>query len=180
MNPPAAVAQTKATAAAAATPGGLANNGNGTTSGGGGGGNELNEVEQRIVDLCTATANSGGLNDLILQQHMADVGGAQRLEALNRLLQLGKLDIFRHSSGSLNYKLRNEANTPALMNNADVDEKLVYAVIKEAGNKGIWMRDITRKTNMNTRTLAKTLKNLEKSKLIKVPLSLLFLLASRS
>jgi len=42
-----------------------------------------------------------------------------------------------------------------------MDEKLVYTVIKEAGNKGIWIRDIGTKTNVKSAVLNKTLKNLE-------------------
>lgn len=48
-----------------------------------------------------------------------------------------------------------------MTNNPDMDEKLVYTVIKEAGNKGIWIRDIGIKTNVKSAVLNKTLKNLE-------------------
>lgn len=54
-----------------------------------------------------------------------------------------------------------------MTNNPDMDEKLVYTVIKEAGNKGIWIRDIGIKTNVKSAVLNKTLKNLETKKLIK-------------
>ena len=48
-----------------------------------------------------------------------------------------------------------------------MDEKLVFTVIKDAGNKGIWTRDITQRTNVKSQMIAKTLKSLETKKLIK-------------
>ena len=54
-----------------------------------------------------------------------------------------------------------------MTNNSDMDEKLVYTVIKESGNKGIWVRDISSKTNVKSTALNKTLKSLETKKLIK-------------
>lgn len=60
------------------------------------------------------------------------------------------------------YRLKNNLDPSSLMsNNSDMDEKLVYTVIKEAGNKGIWIRDIGIKTNVKSAILNKTLKNLE-------------------
>ena len=52
-------------------------------------------------------------------------------------------------------------------NSSDMDEKLVYTVIKESSNKGIWIREISMKTNVKSTALNKTLKNLETKKLIK-------------
>ena len=49
----------------------------------------------------------------------------------------------------------------------DNQEKLVYQIIKEAGNKGIWIRDIRYKCNLLLTQVNKILKNLESKKLIK-------------
>lgn len=49
----------------------------------------------------------------------------------------------------------------------DNEEKLVFKIIEEAGNKGIWIRNIRFKSNLNTTQLNKVLKSLETKKLIK-------------
>lgn len=50
---------------------------------------------------------------------------------------------------------------------ADSEEKIVYKIIEEAGNKGIWIRDIRFKSNLNMTQLNKVLKSLETKKIIK-------------
>lgn len=44
----------------------------------------------------------------------------------------------------------------------------MYRIIEEAGNKGIWIRDIRHKSNLMMTKLNKVLKNLETKKLIKL------------
>ena len=123
-------------------------------------------TEQRILELCTQ--NPDGINDLILQHHMPQVSAQQRLAALNRLLSLGKLDLLKSAQLGIVYRLKDNLDPSSLMtNNSDMDEKLVYTVIKESGNKGIWVRDISIKTNVKSTALNKTLKSLETKKLIK-------------
>lgn len=53
----------------------------------------------------------------------------------------------------------------------DNEEKIVLRIIEEAGNKGIWHRDIRTKSNLNQTALNKILKALEGKKLIKSVLS---------
>jgi len=47
------------------------------------------------------------------------------------------------------------------------EERLVYQIIEDAGNKGIWMRDIRFKSNLPRKPLTRILKVLENKKLIK-------------
>ena len=49
----------------------------------------------------------------------------------------------------------------------DAQERLVYQIIEEANNKGIWTRDIRLRSNLPLNQLNKILKNLESRKLIK-------------
>ncbi len=49
----------------------------------------------------------------------------------------------------------------------EMDEKLVYKLIEEAGNIGIWARDIRFKSNISLTQLNKILKALEGKKLVK-------------
>ena len=50
---------------------------------------------------------------------------------------------------------------------ADNEEKVVLRIIEDAGNKGIWNRDIRTMSNLNQTALNKILKALEGKKLIK-------------
>lgn len=123
-------------------------------------------AEQNILELCTR--NPEGINDVILQNEMPEVSAQQRLAALNRLLSLGKLDLLKSAQLGIVYRLKDKLDPTSIVgNNSDLDEKLVYAVIKESGNKGIWIREISMKTNVKSTALNKTLKNLETKKLIK-------------
>lgn len=56
---------------------------------------------------------------------------------------------------------------PEDLRSADNEEKLVYRIIKEAGNKGVWIRDIRKECNLLRKQLEKTLRSLENKKLIK-------------
>ena len=49
----------------------------------------------------------------------------------------------------------------------DNQERLVYQIIEEAGNKGIWIRDIRLRSNLLLTQLNKILKTLESRNLIK-------------
>ena len=48
------------------------------------------------------------------------------------------------------------------------EEKIVYKIIEDAGNKGTWIRDIRINSNLVQTQLNKVLKSLESKKLIKV------------
>ena len=67
-----------------------------------------------------------------------------------------------HLSGLL-YKLK--SNRPTIK--GDQEEKIVYEIIEESGNKGLWIRDIRVKSNLVQTQLNKVLKALESKKLIK-------------
>ena len=49
----------------------------------------------------------------------------------------------------------------------DAEEKVVYKIIEEAGNKGTWIRDIRVKSNLAQAQLTKVLKSLKQRKLVK-------------
>lgn len=122
-------------------------------------------AEQKILELCAQLPD--GLSDLMLQSQMPQVTAQQRLAALNRLLSQNKLDLFKSPQGVV-YKLKDPRLDPSTGSASEnLDEKLVYGVIKESGSKGIWIRDISIKTNVKSTALNKALKSLESRKLIK-------------
>lgn len=64
------------------------------------------------------------------------------------------------------YRLKNQASKQVIKG-ADNEEKVVYNLIEEAGNKGIWIRDIRVRSNLANTQLTKVLKSLESKKVIK-------------
>ncbi|KAG7486196.1 DNA-directed RNA polymerase III subunit RPC6 [Solea senegalensis] len=95
------------------------------------------EIENRIKELCQQFPH--GITDQVIQNDLPHLEPQQRAMALNKLLSLGQLDLLRNSSGLL-YRMK-DTQTSGKMKGSDNQEKLVYQVIEDAGNKGIWSRD---------------------------------------
>ncbi|XP_070775073.1 DNA-directed RNA polymerase III subunit RPC6 isoform X2 [Enoplosus armatus] len=121
------------------------------------------EIENRIKELCQQFPH--GITDQVIQNDMPHLEPQHRAMAINKLLSLGQLDLLRNSSGLL-YRMK-DAQSASKMKGSDNQEKLVYQVIEDAGNKGIWSRDIRFKSNLPLTEINKILKNLESKKLIK-------------
>ena len=125
------------------------------------------EISERIIGLCKDFPQ--GLSDKVLQNDMPDVDPKARVSAINTLLNSGKIDLLQasaQSGGGLLYRLRNP-NSKASNLRGDQEEKLVYRIIEEAGNKGTWIRDIRIKSNLVQVQLNRVLKSLENKKHIK-------------
>lgn len=75
------------------------------------------------------------------------------------------LELFKDKNQLL-YKYKDPARK-TVIKGADSEEKVVFKIIEEAGNKGIWIRDIRFKSNLNMTQLNKVLKSLETKKIIK-------------
>lgn len=96
---------------------------------------------------------------------MPSLQPVQRAQIINKLLTRGYFDLYKHG-GSLLYRLKDPSKTK-VAKGADNEEKIVYSIIEEAGNKGIWIRDIRFKSNLMPIQLNKILKSLETKKFIK-------------
>ncbi|XP_046545138.1 DNA-directed RNA polymerase III subunit RPC6-like [Haliotis rubra] len=124
---------------------------------------EETDLETRILLLCQS--HPEGIDDATIQADMPQFEVKQRVTAINRLLSTGRIDLLK-SGSKLVYRLK-DPDAANQVKGADHQEKLVYQIIKEAGNKGIWIRDIRYKSNLLMTQLNKILKNLESKKLIK-------------
>ncbi|KAJ7409744.1 hypothetical protein WISP_112509 [Willisornis vidua] len=121
------------------------------------------DIESRIIELCHQFPH--GITDQVIQNDMPHMEAQQRAMAINRLLSMGQLDLLRSNAGLL-YRIKDSQNA-SKMKGSDNQEKLVYQIIEDAGNKGIWSRDIRYKSNLPLTEINKILKNLESKKLIK-------------
>ncbi|XP_052765997.1 DNA-directed RNA polymerase III subunit RPC6-like [Mya arenaria] len=122
------------------------------------------DQETRILLLCHQ--NPDGVTDAKIQEDMPQFDVRQRVTAINRLLSTGRIDLMKSASGKLIYKLKDTSGGDPVKG-GDQQEKVVYQIIKDAGNKGIWIRDIRFKSNLLLTQVNKILKNLESKKLIK-------------
>jgi len=125
---------------------------------------EALNLENRILELCQQFPK--GITDKVLQSDQPHVDTKQRLHAFQRLLSQSKLDLLKQKDNTLLYKLKDPESAKKVQG-ADNEEKLIYQIIQEAGNKGIWIRDIRFKSNLVLTQVNKILKNLESKKLIK-------------
>jgi len=123
---------------------------------------EPETIEQKIIAL--AREKPKGISDKDLAIEIPDLQPVQRAQIINKLLSQGYFDLFKQA-GLLFYRLKDPTK---LAKCADNEEKIVFRIIEEAGNKGIWTRDIRFKSNLMHTQLQKILKCLETKKFIKV------------
>ena len=121
------------------------------------------EIEARIIELCQAYPKV--VSDKTLQNDMPNLDSGIRVETVNRLLKQGKIDLFSQNN-ELSYKLK-DTSSAGKIKGADVEEKVVYKIVEESGNKGILDREIRSKSNLIKTQLNKILKALQDKKLIK-------------
>lgn len=121
-------------------------------------------VEKRILEICHQDAK--GVSDSALQIHLPNVDVQEKVKAINSLLSKGQIDLVQGSNNQLLYKIK-DTQKQVDLRGSDNQERLVYQIIKEAGNKGIWIRDIRRGCGLAPPPLNKILKKLENRKVIK-------------
>ena len=126
---------------------------------------ECDGICERILALCHEFPQ--GLSDKVLQNDMPDIDPKLRATAINQLLNSGKIDLFKSSeTGGLLYRAKSPSKVGTVR--GDQEEKIVYKIIEESGNKGTWIRDIRIKSNLVQLQLNRVLKSLENKKHIKV------------
>ncbi|EDO36547.1 predicted protein [Nematostella vectensis] len=125
---------------------------------------EAVDLQDRILELCKGTPK--GISDRTILQDMPSVSAEQRVAAINRLLSTGKIELLK-SGSQLLYKYKDDQQTNQKTKGFELEEKLVYQTIEESSNKGIWIRDIRYKCNLQMTQLNRIIKTLESKKLIK-------------
>lgn len=117
-------------------------------------------AKNQIIQLLEE--NERGVTEKTLQIAMSFVDIATRAKIINELLAENKIELLKQGS-QLVYKLKGEERKICETD----EENVVYAIIEEAGNRGIWMREIRNKSKLPQIQLNKVLKNMENKKLIK-------------
>jgi len=119
-------------------------------------------VEEKILELVGEF--SQGVTDKILLANMPTVDPKARAQAINKLLVEEKIDLFKGNEG-LVYRKKEPSKAGSIA--GDQEEKIVFKIIENSGNVGVWIRDIRAKSNLGQTQLNKVLKSLETKRLIK-------------
>lgn len=116
-------------------------------------------LDGRILEAC---GDIGATGPMLVQR--LGITLAELQSNANRLLKSGKLDIVMRSK-EMHFVVAS-AQTKRLAK-FSVDERLIYQIIEAAGNKGIWLRDIRAKSNLEQKRVNSIIKKLRANKLIK-------------
>jgi len=122
----------------------------------------LGKDDTRLLQLLAQ--NPEGCTDNMLQQKMK-MEKKDLVTSINKLIKMGKLELKTQGS-ILIYLLRDVSSTPSTKGMGQ-EEKIVYKIIEESGNKGIWVKEIRTRSNLQLTQLNKVLKSLESKKSIK-------------
>lgn len=122
-----------------------------------------NDLEAKVIALCKQ--NPKGINDDIIRDNIPGLTTQQRVQTINKLLTTGQMELLQ-SGKTLVYRFK-DSQAASKTRGFDVEEKLIYQVIEDADNKGIWVRDIRYKCNLPMTQVNKVLKSLEGKKLVK-------------
>ncbi|XP_012285444.1 probable DNA-directed RNA polymerase III subunit RPC6 isoform X1 [Orussus abietinus] len=122
-------------------------------------------IRPSMIIIALAQTKVKGISDKDIAAEMPELLPQRKAEAINKLLTQGYIDLFKQGN-ALIYRLKDPSKAKTAKG-ADNEEKIVYTIIEEAGNKGIWIRDIRFKSNLMPTQLNKILKSLETKKFIK-------------
>lgn len=121
------------------------------------------DIETKIIELCKA--NPKGITDANIQSVVGGIPAQQRVTAVNRLLSIGQLELLRNGQ-TLYYRYK-DSQAAGKTKGFEQEEKLIYQMIEDAGNIGIWIRDLRYKCGLQLAQVNKFIKNLESKKFIK-------------
>lgn len=119
----------------------------------------LTPNERAFLELCRR--NPAGLGD----DQITGMSLTDKADTINGLSRKGLICFLRIGS-QIAYQ-ETKAQDTARMTNLNQDEKLIYLLIKQTDNKGIWTRDIRNRSNLQQNQITKVLKSLESRKIIK-------------
>lgn len=133
--------------------------------------NELSEsdVEKLFFDFCKQSS-TGGRQDAFMSAHpniRIELLGA----ALNKLLKSGSLTVMQDADGANHFMVRSQDEVKKLTG-LSREELIIYQLVGSEGNKGLWIRDIRRRSALPQLEVAKILKALENRRLIKAEKSI--------
>lgn len=122
------------------------------------------ELEKHILSILND--NPQGLEDEVLTKKLKNVKDIDKAEALNRLLEKSRIMVTSQENGELVYKYIDEEEAQRLRELAP-EEFIIYQLIEESANKGLWINDIKKKAGKLASSANAIVKKLEKKGFIK-------------
>lgn len=122
------------------------------------------DLEKHLLSILKD--NPSGLEDNILTKKLKNVKDIDKAEALNRLLEKSRIVVAAQDNGELIYRYVDEEEAQRLRELAP-EESIIYQLIEEAGNKGLWINDIKKKAGKLSGSANSIVKVLEKKGFIK-------------
>jgi len=120
-------------------------------------------AETAILEQCKL--HPEGIPDGDLAAKISHIPVTDRAVAINRLLSQRKLQIFKDGE-SLVYK-EVKQDEAVKFKGLSSEDLLVYQIIQQSGNTGIWTKELKQKSNLPQTQIGKIFKSLEARKLIK-------------
>lgn len=132
---------------------------------------EPETAEHRVLEIIKNTGNRGASDDDLIRACPA-LTIDERVDVVNKLITSNAITLHKVKD-TLRYKYKGLSSgaTPGSVagspGDANTEELVVFNLIRDAGRKGIWIRDVRIKSNLGLPRLKKILKSLETKKAIK-------------
>ncbi|KAI5474160.1 DNA-directed RNA polymerase III subunit RPC6 [Pseudohyphozyma bogoriensis] len=133
---------------------------------------KLTEVEAKFNRIGLAAPGQMISQEDLIKEAGLSVSSAT-VDAINSLLRKNLMTMMKDGKGNVMFKFHGKDEAKA-MGSMDSEEKLVLDQIKDAGNMGIWTKDLTARTGLLRTTITKCIKALEQRKAIKAVKSVKF------
>ncbi|XP_074104213.1 RNA polymerase III subunit F [Cotesia typhae] len=126
-------------------------------------GAELTENEQKLIEFIKKKPKGVTMSEI--SQEFSDLEKKEQAIIINKLSSTSRITFVTRGKNQL--ILLNNAVVGSSLKGSDNEEKVVYAIIQQGGNKGVWVRDIRKQCQLYDTKLDKVLKSLDSKKLIK-------------
>lgn len=123
-------------------------------------------LREELLELLQSGESENGVSESSIKAHFGDQY-ERVVPVFNELLGANRIQLFKHSTGEMAFKLIAEDKAAKLVGLTH-EQILVYQEIEKAKNSAIWSGDIRKKLNMQTQSIDKTLKLLLNRGLIKL------------
>jgi len=120
-------------------------------------------AETAILEQCKL--HPEGIPDVDLAAKISHIPVADRAVAINRLLSQRKLQIFKDGDALVYKEVKQDEAVK--FKGLSSEDLLVYQIIQQSGNTGIWTKELKQKSNLPQTQIGKIFKSLEARKLIK-------------
>ncbi|CAH8447591.1 unnamed protein product [Schistosoma intercalatum] len=131
---------------------------------------DSNSLRERVLNLFNLSR--GALTQKHFEKEFSDVSLTTILPILNALQKEGMLDVLVNADRTLSWQLRDQNSTEKLKSLSDLEERLVYNAVRNAGEDAASLKLISSETKLPQNRIPRILKSLISKKMIKeVPMA---------